>query len=81
MLVFMGKNYANSAHIRLHCLPSLVFTMTAIENGEKSKSECPNLESHCWYIHDICLKVCVSIIICHEHPNMTWEQLILVIFS
>ena len=51
-----------------------------MENGEKSKSEYPLLESHCWYIYDIYLKVCVTIIICHEDPPRTWEQLILVCF-
>ena len=54
-------------------LSSLVFT-----NSEKSKSECPNLESHCWYIHDIYPKACVSIIICHEDGHRTWKQFILV---
>ena len=80
MLVFMENNDANSANLGLHGLCSLIFTMPAMENGEKSKSECPHLESHCWYIHDIYLKVCVSIIICHEHSQMTWKQLILICF-
>ena len=61
----MANNDANSANLGLHGLSSLIFTMPAMENGKKSKSECPHLESHCWYIHDIYLKVCVSIIICH----------------
>ena len=64
-------NNANSANLGLHGLCSLVFTMPAMENGEKSKSEYPHLESHCWYIHYIYLKVCVSIIICHEDPHRT----------
>ena len=80
MLVFMANNDANSANLGLHGLSSLIFTMSAMENGEKSTSECPHLESNCWYIHDIYLKVCVSIIICHEDPQMTWKQLILVCF-
>ena len=68
MLVFMANNDANNGKLVLHGLPSLIFTMPAMENGEKSKSECPLLESHCWYIQDIYLKVRVSIIICHEDP-------------
>ena len=47
MLVFMANNDANSANGGLHGLASLVFTMPAMENGEKSKSECPHRESHC----------------------------------
>ena len=43
----------------------------AMENGEKSKSEGPDLESHCWYIDDNYLNVCVSIIICHEDLHRT----------
>ena len=81
MLVFMANNDANSANFWLHGLSSLIFIMPAMENGEKSKSECPHLESHCNFIHDIYLKVCVSIIICHEDPQMTWKQSILVCFS
>ena len=69
MLVFMANNDANSASLGLHYLSSLIFTMPAMENGEKLNSECPLLESHCWYIHDVYLKVCVSIIICHEDPQ------------
>ena len=65
MLVFMANNDANSANLGLHDLPLLIFTMPAMENSEKSNPECPLLESHCWYIHDVYLKVCVSIIICH----------------
>ena len=77
MLVFMANNDANNGKLGLHGLSSLIFTMPAMENGEKSKSECPLLESHCWYIHDIYLK---SIIICHEDPKRTSDQLILVCF-
>ena len=80
MLGFMAYNDANSGKLGLHGLSSLIFTVPAMENGEKSKSECPLLESHCWYIYDIYLKVCVSIIICHEDPQRTWKQLILVCF-
>ena len=80
MSVFMTNNDAKSANLGLHGLSSLVFRMPAMENGEKSKWECPHLESHCWYIHDIYLKVYVSIIICHEDPQRTWKQLILVCF-
>ena len=80
MLVFMANNDANNGKLVLHGLSSLIFTMPAMENGEKSKSECPLLESHCWYIQDIYLKVRVSIIICHEDPQRTSKQLILVCF-
>ena len=80
MLVVMANDDANSANLGLHGLSSLIFTMLAMENGENSKSKCPHLESHCWYIPDIHLKVCVSIIICHEDPHRTWKQLILVCF-
>ena len=80
MLVFMANNDANNGKLGSHGLSSLIFTMPAMENGEKSKSECPLLESHCWYIHDIYLKVRVSIIICHEDPKRTSEQLIIVCF-
>ena len=71
MLGFMANNDANSGKLGLHGLSSLIFTVPAMENGEKSKSECPLLESHFWYIYDIYLKVCVSIIICHEGPQKT----------
>ena len=74
MLFFMANSDADSANLGLHGLSSLLFIMLAMENGEKSKSECPHLESHCWYIHDIYLKVCVNIIICHEDPHRTWKQ-------
>ena len=47
MLVFMANNDDNIANLGLHSLPSLHLTMPAMESGEKSKSECPNLESHC----------------------------------
>ena len=73
MLVFIANDDADSANLGLHGLSSLLFIMTAMENGEKSKSECPHLESHCWYIHDIYLKVCVSIIICYEDPHVRTE--------
>ena len=46
--------------------PSPFYIMPVMENGEKSKSELRYLESQCWWIHDIYLKVYVSIIICHE---------------
>ena len=78
MLVFMANNDANSANLGLHDLSSLIFTMPAMENGEKSYPECPLLESHCWYIHDVYLRVCVSIITCHEDPQRHQKQLILV---
>ena len=39
MLVFMANNDANNANGWLHGLSSLVFTIPAMENGEKSKSE------------------------------------------
>ena len=77
MLVFMANNDANNGKLGLHGLSSVIFTM---ENGEKSKSECQLLESHCWYIHDIYLKVRVSIIICHKDLQKTSKQLILVCF-
>ena len=62
-------------------LSSLVLTMPAIKNGEKSKSEYPLMDSHCWYIQDIYLKVCVFIIIWHEEPHRTWKQFIIVCFD
>ena len=68
MLVFMANNDANSANLGLHGLSSLIFTLPAMENGEKSKLECPHPEAHCWCIHDIYLNVCMSIITCHEDP-------------
>ena len=49
MLVFMANNYAISANLVLHGLSSLVYTMPATKNFEKSNSECPHLESKCWY--------------------------------
>ena len=58
MLVFMANKDDNITNLGLDGLPSLHLTMPAMENSERSKSECPNLESHCWYIHDIYLKVC-----------------------
>ena len=79
MLVCMADNDANSANVGLHGIFSLMFTMLAMENGEKSKSECQHLESLSWYIY-MYLKACVSIIICHEDPQMTWKQLILECF-
>ena len=51
--------------------PVSILQCPAMENGEKSKSEGPDLESHCWYIDDNYLKVCVSIIICHEDLHRT----------
>ena len=80
MLVFMANNDANNGKLGLHGLSSVIFTMPAMENGEKSKSECQLLESHCWYIHYIYLKVRVSIIICHKDLQKTSKQLILVCF-
>ena len=78
MLVFIANNNANSGKLGLHGLFSLILKCRQCKNGEKSKLECPLLESHCWYIHDIYLMVCVSIIICHEHPQRTWKQFILI---
>ena len=43
----MTNNDANSGKLGLHGLSSPVFTVPAMENGEKSKSEYPLLESHC----------------------------------
>ena len=71
--VFMANNDAASANLGLHGLHSLLFVMPAMENGEKSKSKYPHLETHCWYIHDIYLKVCVSILISHEDMHRTWK--------
>ena len=47
MLVFMANHDANNGKLGLHGLSSVIFTMPAMENGEKSKSECQLLESHC----------------------------------
>ena len=79
MLVFMTNNDSASANLALHGLSSLLFKMSAMENGENSKSECPHLESHCWYINEIYLKVYVSIIICHKDLHMSWKQYVLTV--
>ena len=47
MLVIMANNDADSGKLGLHGLSTLIFTMPTMEDGEKSKSECPLLESHC----------------------------------
>ena len=82
MLVFMANNDANSANLGLHGLQSHCYN-AGDRQWKMVKSQNQNV--HIWNpIVDtfmiFYLKVCVSIIICHEDPQMTWKQLILVCF-